>query len=163
MNKPDLIVHDYKGFSIPQRKQDGYVNLTNMAKVSNNRRVHDWVRLAGSKDYVREVSRSTGFPADQLIIKCWDDSEKRTVTWAHKLIAITFAKWVSPSFAVWCNQHLLELMETGTTSLDVNTPNKDTLELTFEDYLEYLLKNREILSRDKELAKVTLERLINKL
>ena len=129
---------------------------------AHKKKVYDWTRQEGVRAYIQEVSIITGIPASELIEKRHGGSGLNdTGTWAHRLIAIAFSKWLSPSFHVWCNQHLLELIETGITSIERSIPTKDELALTFDDYLDYLIKNREMLNKDKGLAKITLERIMN--
>jgi hypothetical protein len=166
MNKPDLIVHDYKGFSIPQRKQDGFVNLTALCK-SNNKQFKHWNSCKSSKVYVEELSNAVGIPASELLVV---NKSVHTGTWAHKLIAIEVAKWISPAFALWCNQHLLTLMEDGTTSLDYKRlpSNSDKQELkkenrSVEEYLDYIFSIKNLLIEDRELTKQMLMSIANKL
>ena len=117
----DLILHDYNGFAVPQRSTDGYVNLTEMAKIST-KKVNDYLRLNTTKEYLEELSTVTGIPVTDLIVVKQGGVPEEQGTWAHKLVAIDFAKWISSKFAVWANTHLLQLMETGTTSLANTQP-----------------------------------------
>jgi hypothetical protein len=151
-----IIVHDYKGFGIPQRQNDAYVNVSLLCK-ANQKQFKHWNSTKSSKLYLKELSCSVGIPTRELIVV----GKGGQGTWAHKLVAMEIAKWISPSFAVWCNQHLLELMETGKTSIEPSTSTSSELGLTFNEYLDYLVANREIFSKDKGLAKITLERILN--
>jgi len=153
-----LIVHDYKSHCIYQRKEDGYVDLTQMCRVYK-KRYPDWKRLKITNNYIEEVSITVGIPTDELVITTLKGLLKDRGSWGHRLVAMNLAKWLDPAFEVWCNQHLLELVETGTTSL-ITVPSSNELGITFEDYIDYLAKNRDILSQDKELAKLTLERIL---
>ncbi len=38
----------------------------------------------------------------------------------HEDVALEFARWLSPKFAIWCNDRIKELMTQGTTSLQGN-------------------------------------------
>jgi len=38
-------------------------------------------------------------------------------TWFHKDVAIEFARWLAPEFGIWCNDRILELLQTGSTTL----------------------------------------------
>jgi hypothetical protein len=131
----ELIKHNYNGSFIHQKSNDGYVNLTEMASTFD-KKVNDYIRLKSTDEYLEALSSDTGISASQLIISTKGNfSDGRTQgTWAHKLIAVDFARWLSPSFAVWANTHLLELMETGTTSLEIKQPEpnstKELIELT---------------------------------
>lgn len=141
-----------KDIAFIKELKTAYVNLTNMARATS-KKVNDWLRLNGSKDYVEEVSRSTGIPVNQLVVKAWDEEKKCTTSWAHKLIALAFAKWISSSFAVWCNQHLLEIIETGTTIIDQEVVAIQHESPDFSFYLQKLIELKPLLEKDKELAK----------
>lgn len=38
-------------------------------------------------------------------------------TWMHEDVALEFARWLSPEFAIWCNDRIKELLTTGATQL----------------------------------------------
>lgn len=44
---------------------------------------------------------------------------KQQGTWMHEDVAIEFARWLSPKFAIWCNDHIKELLTTGMTATPV--------------------------------------------
>ena len=37
-------------------------------------------------------------------------------TWMHEDVALEFARWLSPAFAIWCNDRIKELMQFGMTA-----------------------------------------------
>lgn len=39
-------------------------------------------------------------------------------TWMHEDVAMEFARWLSPSFAIWCNDRIKELLRHGITATD---------------------------------------------
>jgi len=41
-------------------------------------------------------------------------------TWLHEDVALEYARWLSPAFAIWCNQRIKELLKYGFTA----TPEK---------------------------------------
>jgi hypothetical protein len=106
----------YKDSEIQQRDQDGYVNLTQMAK-ANNVRVNNWLQLESSKAYIQALEADTGITASELLIINKGGIPSEQGTWAHPLVAIAFAQWISPAFHVWCNKHIKSLLETGTVSI----------------------------------------------
>lgn len=38
-------------------------------------------------------------------------------TWLHEDVALEFARWLSPSFAIWCNKRIKELLQYGMTAM----------------------------------------------
>ena len=37
-------------------------------------------------------------------------------TWMHEDVALEFARWLSPAFAIWCNDRIKELLKYGMTA-----------------------------------------------
>lgn len=147
-----LIVHDYKGHCIYQRPIDSYVDLTQMCRVYG-KRYPDWRRLKVTKEYIHQVSITVGIPTTDLVVTTLEGAPKNRGSWGHRLVALNLAKWLDPAFEVWCNQHLLELMETGTTSIpnEVVAMQKDNEDFWF--YLKKLIELKPMLEKDKDLAK----------
>ena len=110
----------YKNKSFNQRASDNYVNLGELCS-THNKRFHNWSRTQNAKDYLEALAETltesgAHFPAP-LIQKDKDASGGDAGTWAHPLVAIEVARWISPEFGVWCNQHIKTLIETGSTQL----------------------------------------------
>lgn len=60
-------------------------------------------------------------------------------TWGHPLIALEVARWISPKFGVWCNQHIRTLMETGKTEIVAKEPkDPQTAIAVFSDTLDII-------------------------
>lgn len=38
----------------------------------------------------------------------------------HEDVALEFARWLSPAFAIWCNDRIKELLKNGSTELPTN-------------------------------------------
>lgn len=107
----------YNGSPIEQR-QDGLVNLTQMAK-ANDKRLDKWLENDGTREYLEALKKSISHEnrgnEDIIQVKGFGADK---ATWGHPLVAIAFAQWISPEFHVWCNQHIKTLIQTGNTSLD---------------------------------------------
>ena len=84
-----------------------------------------------------EYSSVTGIPATELLIIKQGGTEQGT--WASQDIALEFARWCSPKFAVWCNQQIKELLTKGTVS--IKTPQ------TYKEALLALIEKEEALER----------------
>lgn len=111
---------NYNGQVIQRRESDGYINLTQMCH-ANGKRLNDWHRLKSTKSYIEAVSSDTQIPASQLlIIKKGNSDEFTQGTWGHPMLAIHLAQWINPKFYSWCNAHVFNLMEFGSTSLNVD-------------------------------------------
>jgi hypothetical protein len=154
----NIILHPYKEYSIPQRKEDGYVNVTVMCQI-HGKQFKNWHGCKNSKAYLKELSAVAGIPASELLVITKGGSHSQG-TWAHKLVAMEIAKWISPTFAVWCNQHLLELMETGSTKLEEKYIAKQK---SPSDYIDQLVSIKPLVADDLDLFIHTLTSILNRL
>ncbi|NEQ53864.1 MAG: KilA-N domain-containing protein [Leptolyngbya sp. SIO3F4] len=107
----DIVQHNYDGSPIPQRKEDGYVCLTDMAKATG-KKVANYFELKSTKAYLEGLSLDIGIPISKLteIIQGRGDTVEQG-TWAHPEIAIDFAKWCSVPFRLWANRTLRYVIE----------------------------------------------------
>lgn len=115
MSNNSLTSFNYNGQTI-QKREDGYLNLTQMCQ-ANGKLAADFLRLKGTKSYIEELAASMGIPIDDVV-----ESKEGAMygTWGHPLLALRCAQWISAKFAVWCDSHIFNLMESGSTSLDVD-------------------------------------------
>lgn len=115
----------YKGKSFNQR-EDGYVNVGQLC-ATHDKKLNDWTRLKSSNDYLEALSTNTQIPVmyqgdtkkqpkGEFLIEIYQSG-----TWAHPLVAIEVARWISPEFGVWCNLHIKTLIETGSCSISDKT------------------------------------------
>ena len=98
------------------------VYATEMAKTLG-KQPSDWTRTKQAKAFLRTLSSVAGIPATELIVVRQGINNEQG-TWMHKDVAIEFARWLSPDFATWWNDRIMELMRHGVTA----TPS------TLEDY-----------------------------
>ena len=119
---------NYNGSSITFSK--GYnvmVNATQMAKPFGKRPV-DWLQNQQAKDFIEalaEVRNSTS--ADLVRVTKGGNDKKLQGTWMHEDVALEFARWLSPAFAIWCNDRIKELLLNGSTKLNNDSGNTEAL------------------------------------
>ncbi len=89
------------------------VNATEMAKSFGKSATH-WLRNQQAKDYLDELSKLRICNLDDLVQVRHGGSDNGT--WMHEDVAIEFARWLSPAFAIWCNDRIKELMRDGVTT-----------------------------------------------
>jgi len=118
------------------------VNATEMAK-GFDKRFPDWIRLKSTKEFLYVLStiknKNNSRRADlhdgiqyvsyeELKFVMSGAKENHSLilisqggqaqgTWMHEDVALEFARWLAPEFAIWCNDKIKELITTGTTSL----------------------------------------------
>ena len=90
------------------------VNATEMAKPFG-KLVGDWLRLKTTAEFTEALSADMQIPISALIqVVKGGNSEQGT--WLHEDVALEFARWLSPAFAIWCNKRIKELLTIGMTA-----------------------------------------------
>jgi phage antirepressor YoqD-like protein len=103
------------------------VNATEMAKPFG-KVPKDWLRTTPSKEFINQLSSVRHICPSQLVVVNKGNSITfKQGTWLHEDVALEFARWLSPAFAIWCNDRIKELMRHGITA----TPT--TLEAILND------------------------------
>ena len=105
-------VFSYNGTPITFSKgKDIMVNATEMAKPFKKNSTH-WLRNQSSKDFINELAALRNRKGSDLVI-----IENGIGCWMHEDVALEFARWLSPAFAIWCNDRIKELMTTGVATV----------------------------------------------
>ena len=137
-----------------------FVNAKAMAKPFGKRPV-DWLRLPSAKEFIQAVSEVRSmYTVDSLIVTRSGGLGGGGGTWLHKELAIEFARWLSPKFAIWCNDRITEYMKFGIVATDntiegmINNPDfgiKLLLQLKQEREEKELIveRNKKLEYRDK--------------
>lgn len=109
-------IFQYNGSPITFYKDDNVmVNATEMAKPFG-KLVGDWLRLKATTEFTEALSADMYIPISALIqVVKGGNSEQGT--WLHEDVALEFARWLSPSFAIWCNKRIKELLQYGMTAM----------------------------------------------
>jgi phage antirepressor YoqD-like protein len=84
------------------------VNATQMAKPFSKRPAK-WLELPTTKEFIAELKAIR--KSDRLV-----EAINGIGTWFHEDVALEFARWLSPQFAIWCNDRIKELMRYGMTA-----------------------------------------------
>lgn len=90
------------------------VNATEMAK-SFNKKPAKWLELPSAKEFLENLS-SVRKSDTSLIQTIMGSPESGGGTWMHEDVALEFARWLSPAFAIWCNDRIKELLKFGVTA-----------------------------------------------
>lgn len=86
------------------------VNATEMAKPFG-KKAKDWYRTEAAREFIDAVSVGKKIPTSDLVqIR---QRGKNSGTWMHRDVAIEFARWLNPLFAIWCNDRIFELVNEG--------------------------------------------------
>ena len=103
---------NYKG-QIIQRREDGFISLTQMCVVSG-KRLDVFMKTKRAQAYIEALANYH----QKVVVETEEGSSGGT--WGHPSLAINLARWISPDFAVWCDAHIFNLIADGQTSLAQN-------------------------------------------
>lgn len=145
--KNELKVFEYEGKGITFNLGNGdvMVNATEMAK-SFGKNINEWKRLPSTFRFLEALGETKG-KSHSLITAV---EGRNGGTWMHEDVAIEFARWLSPMFAIWCNDRIKELMKTGTTSIySLPKTFSEALQLAADQAKELESKKEEIALLDK--------------
>lgn len=132
------------------------VNATEMAKPFG-KFVKDWLKNNQTKAFLNELSAVRRIVLTDLVkVKQGGTAQG---TWLHEDVALEFARWLSPSFAIWCNDRIKELMRYGMTAtpitIDALLNDPDTMIRT----LQALKSEREkVAQANRRIATLTDQR-----
>lgn len=116
---------NYEGKNIDFKDQKGSVmlNATQMGKAFG-KTPKDWLRLQSTEEFLNalKISQEADVP-----FGLFDETEKPLIqvihggknrgTWMHEDVALEFSRWLHPSFAIWTNKHIKELLLKGSTAI----------------------------------------------
>lgn len=94
------------------------VNATEMAKPFG-KAPWKWLELPSTKEYIKALSENRSLAVNQLVtsVRGGNNPDIRG-NWFHEDLALEFARWLSPKFAIWCNDRIKELIKHGATALN---------------------------------------------
>ncbi|MFK5970319.1 MAG: KilA-N domain-containing protein, partial [Candidatus Marithrix sp.] len=154
----NLIIRDFHGTAIRQRS-DGYFDATSMCQATG-KRLNDYFRLKSTKEFLTELSESTGLPIKSQNGNSRFGANKGLMeithggnyagTWIHSKVAIYLAIWCSPKFAVLVTDWVYELFNTGSVSLNPEQSKQETALLIQTKSKE--LDNQKIIGNAKRIS-----------
>ncbi len=108
-------IFNYNGNGVTFRKGDSVmVNATEMAKPFG-KLAKDWLSNKSTTEFIHTLSAVRTIPlTDLVVVKQGGNGVQGT--WMHEDVALEFARWLSPAFAIWCNDRIKELMQVGFTA-----------------------------------------------
>lgn len=111
------LVYSYKGSEISfMSGENVMVNATEMAKPFG-KTTKDWLRTNASIEFINSLSAVRQIcPSQLVVVRKGNSNEFEQGTWMHEDVALEFARWLSPAFAIWCNDRIKELLKHGITA-----------------------------------------------
>ncbi|MFR9547188.1 MAG: KilA-N domain-containing protein, partial [Rikenellaceae bacterium] len=115
------------------------VSATEMAKPFG-KKANDWLRLKQTKEYLTALTAS-GIPDACELVRVKNGDEGGTMM--HEDVALEFARWLSPQFAIWCNSKIKELLKTGVATIsDDDEVIARAIKVLQERYDQKLIENQ---------------------
>ena len=129
----ELQLFNYNGNNVSFRKENDnvFINATEMAK-NFDRQVKHWFENPSTHEYIHALAKHKGlnaigenptslntselaknYPSLLFVVK---GGLNQQGTWMHEDVALEFARWLNPSFAIWCNDRIKELLKYGITA-----------------------------------------------
>ena len=90
------------------------VNATEMAKAFD-KTTKDWLRTKSAEEFITSLSAVRQI-CPSALVQVVKGGNGEQGTWMHEDVALEFARWLSPAFSIWCNDHIKELLTTGVTT-----------------------------------------------
>ena len=108
---------NYLGNAITFQREAGSV-MINATEMGKNFQVSpsQWFRTEQYNKFINALSTVHNcIPADLVQVV---NGGSNPGTWMHEDVAMEFARWLSPSFAIWCNDRTKELLKYGATAIN---------------------------------------------
>jgi hypothetical protein len=153
----NIKILDYKGnkieFSFDREKGKMMVNATDMAKIFG-KNTSDFMSLEQTRNFFEVMKEEYTFlnieKSTDLIV-----SMPESGTWMHRVLALKFAAWLSPSFEIWMHGAVENLLfsnyarrEQSLERIIAMQDEMEELELkrykTVQDFEEYLSLNNRV-------------------
>lgn len=112
-----IVLREHEGVKIPQRQSDRYINATAMCKACGKLWANYWQNKS-TQDFVAELGSVIGIPITGLVQVRQGGTPDGQGTWVHPQVALHLAQWLSPAFAVKVTSWVLELLTTGSVTLE---------------------------------------------
>lgn len=107
-----VIEVDFDGSKI--RRDGNYLHATDMWRAGGedpSKEPARWEKLAGTREYLSALGSEDGSPPPILRISGNPRSGDGGGKWFDRLVAVEYARYLKPSFAVWVNRIFLDVTE----------------------------------------------------
>lgn len=92
--------------------QDAFLNATEIAK-QFGKRVQNYLKSEQTQEYITALAEALfgASKQNQLVIIKKGGKAQEQGTWLHPKLAIDFARWLNPKFAVWCDIQIEKILK----------------------------------------------------
>ena len=114
MKTEQLMIRRVGDLTVRQNHKTKMFCITDLAKAFPNKKLQDWVKLEGTKDFMQTIMERENLPFGEIVQTFKGRTEKRG-TWVHPLLMVDYAMWVSPEFKYvilkWVHDNLCEFRD----------------------------------------------------
>lgn len=137
MKTTQIMSRPFMGLTVQQIHNSKYFNLTDLAKIAEAKggvvarvELDNWSDSVKTREFMVEICRQEGLAIEDLLIR---KRGKFGGTWAHPLLMVDFAMWLSPEFKYhavkWAHDNLCTFRdESGDSANEMTAACKDHLE-----------------------------------
>ena len=112
----NLKLFEYAGSCVSFQRSDAImINATEMCRAFGKRPAK-WLELQSTIDFIDTISSVRNVDTSDLVVAKFGSPQNGGGTWMHEDVALEFARWLSPEFAIWCNDRVKELLTHGITA-----------------------------------------------
>lgn len=146
--KTAMQIFSYEGSNVTFSKGENVmINASEMAKAFGKLPA-DFLKTKRTKEFIKELSvMKKIITADLVQVVQGGDIQG---TWMHEDVAMEFARWLSPKFAIWTNDRIKELMREGVATI---TDDDDVI----AHAMEVLQRRLEAKQQQLQMAESTIE------
>lgn len=135
-------------------RDDGFLNATAIAAYFG-KQPRDYLKTEPTQQYITALAENLSIKSkilideNQLVSIKNGSSQNGGGTWLHPKLAIHFARWLNPKFAVWCDMQIEQILS-GSQAIQQPLPLTDTTKkalpngLTIEQQDEIKKLHREL-------------------
>lgn len=105
-------IFSYEGSNVTFQKGENVMVNANEMAAAFNKRPGDFLKTKRTKEFISELAAVKKIVATDLVQVVNGDNGG---TWMHEDVAMEFARWLSPKFAIWTNDRIKELLKEGVT------------------------------------------------
>ena len=126
---------------VTSRKDDGYINATDLCKAGNKKFNH-WSSLDTTKELINVLSTDAGIPVSALVeTKKGGNDKLLQGSWIHPDLAIQLAQWISPSFSLRVSKWIRTLFSKRDVAIDLQMLKQKEKEINEKNSRIKMLEN----------------------
>ncbi len=144
-----------------QNENGVMINATQMAKPFG-RLAKDWLVNQQTEEFLHSLSAVRGIPLTELVKVRQGGNPQLQGTWMHEDVALEFARWLSPAFAIWTNDRIKELLTRGVATVSDDDETIANAMLILQKRLDASKQRNQILEGENAHYKEEIKQLAPK-